>query len=154
MAHTELLAATQKLLDAIGAGNYASYSSMCAADCTSFEPETQGHLVAGAAFHKHFFDLDAATPSSSKLPTQNIMASPHVRLLGDNAAVVSYVRITQRDGQVSTAQETRVWHRAAPSAEALPNVRTSLVTDQDSTEALLASPDATLFPFAPVQHEE
>ena len=39
-----------------------------------------------------------------------------VRLLGDNAAVVSYVRITQRDGQVSTAQETRVWHRAAPSA--------------------------------------
>ena len=60
MAHKELLAATQKLLDAIGAGNYASYSSMCAADCTSFEPETQGHLVAGAAFHKHFFDLDAA----------------------------------------------------------------------------------------------
>ena len=116
MSEKELLAATQKLLDAIGAGNYASYSSMCAADCTSFEPETQGHLVAGAAFHKHFFDLDAATPSSSKLPTQNIMASPHVRLLGDNAAVVSYVRITQRDGQVSTAQETRVWHRAAPSA--------------------------------------
>ena len=111
-----VLAATNALLSAVGAGDYPKYASLSSEDITCVEPETQGHLVAGAAFHKHFFDLDAATPSSSKLPTQNIMASPHVRLLGDNAAVVSYVRITQRDGQVSTAQETRVWHRAAPSA--------------------------------------
>ena len=136
----------EKLLDAIGAGNYASYSSMCAADCTSFEPETQGHLVAGAAFHKHFFDLDAATPSSSKLPTQNIMASPHVRLLGDNAAVVSYVRITQRDGQVSTAQETRVWHRAAPSAAPLPRVRPQV--SRQAAAPMSSPPCARLRPLS------
>ena len=51
-------------------------------------------------------------------PHNVTVCSPHVRLLGPDVAVVSYVRIVQRlgdDGKPvsSRSEETRVWQRQA-----------------------------------------
>jgi hypothetical protein len=71
---------------------------------------------AGLSFHKYFFDAAHATRNDGKPPPkQNIIASPHVRLLGADAAVVSYVRVIQSGGDVATCQETRVWERGPDS---------------------------------------
>jgi calcium/calmodulin-dependent protein kinase (CaM kinase) II len=44
------------------------------------------------------------------------LASPHVRMLGESAAVVNYVRLTQSLDSAGvphthSAEETRVWHK-------------------------------------------
>ena len=44
------------------------------------------------------------------------MASPHVRLIGANVGIVSYVRLIQRIGkdgapQTKSTEETRVWEK-------------------------------------------
>ena len=64
-------------------------------------------------FHKYYFDL----PGSPQKPAKNVtMSQPHVRLLGDGAAVLSYVRLTQSldaNGcpQTTRVEETRVWQK-------------------------------------------
>lgn len=107
----ELLALNQRLLDAIADGDWATYTELCAADLTAFEPESAGHLVEGLGFHKFYFDL-----GGSSAPHHTTMVAPHVRMLGDRAAVVCYVRLVQRvDGSgnpvVARSEETRVWTR-------------------------------------------
>jgi ketosteroid isomerase-like protein len=109
----ELLQLNQRLLESIAAGDWATYESLCAPDMTCFEPETTGHLVEGMAFHKFYFDLGASTG-----PRNVTMATPHVRLLGDSAAIVAYSRLVQRldtNGApiTSRVEETRVWQRTA-----------------------------------------
>jgi Calcium/calmodulin dependent protein kinase II association domain len=123
----ELLELNQRLLESIASGNWAAYQELCHPELTCFEPEARGQLVAGMAFHKFYFDLGAAST-----PRNTTMASPHVRMLGDDAALVAYVRLVQRlgsdDKPVTVAsEETRVWqrfdgqwkhvhfHRSAPS---------------------------------------
>jgi calcium/calmodulin-dependent protein kinase (CaM kinase) II len=106
----ELLALTQRLLDAIAAGDWPTYEELCAPDLTAFEPEACGQLVEGLAFHHFYFDL--ADPSIRR---QTTMTSPRVRVMGD-VAVVTYGRVNQRAGADgvphSTAfAETRVWQR-------------------------------------------
>jgi ketosteroid isomerase-like protein len=106
----ELLALTQRLLDAIAAGDWPTYEELCAPDLTAFEPEACGQLVEGLAFHRFYFDL--ADPSIRR---QTTMTSPRVRVMGD-VAVVTYGRVNQRAGADgvphSTAfAETRVWQR-------------------------------------------
>lgn len=54
-----------------------------------------------------------AHKESAAPPSQNTIVSPHVRMLGENAAVVAYVRVTQSGEKLSTCQETRVWQRGA-----------------------------------------
>jgi calcium/calmodulin-dependent protein kinase (CaM kinase) II len=44
------------------------------------------------------------------------MASPHVRVIGENAAIVSYIRLIQRIGKdgaphTKSVEETRVWEK-------------------------------------------
>jgi calcium/calmodulin-dependent protein kinase (CaM kinase) II len=107
----EIIALNQKLLDSIVSGDWKTYESLCDASITCFEAEARGELVAGMAFHKYYFDVGG--PAAKKLVT---MASPHVRTLGSDAAVVSYVRLTQSlDGsgapQTSKFEETRVWQK-------------------------------------------
>jgi calcium/calmodulin-dependent protein kinase (CaM kinase) II len=70
--------------------------------------------VEGLDFHRYYFEL----PSGGDPPTPKTttMSSPHVRLLGDDAAVVSYVRLNQRinaagEPVVTAVEETRVWER-------------------------------------------
>ena len=78
-----------------------------------FEPEVRGQLVEGLDFHRFYFALERRTTS-----VNTTMTCPHVRMLGADAAVVSYVRLSQSladDGQPRTArfEETRVWQRQA-----------------------------------------
>jgi hypothetical protein len=110
-AETELLALNQRLLDAIAAADWKTYDELCDPTLSAFEPEARGRLVEGMAFHKFYFAL----PKPQVVP-QATMASPHVRMLGPDAAVVSYVRLVQKldaAGAPVTAvsEETRVWQR-------------------------------------------
>ncbi len=108
----ELLTLTQRLLDSIVSGDWETYRSLCDPSLSAFEPESQGHLVEGLEFHHFFFKLGPSAGSC-----QTTIVAPRVRLMGD-AAVVAYVRLTQRadsEGKVtiSQCQETRVWQRTA-----------------------------------------
>ena len=109
----EIIASTQRLLGAISTGDYATYLQLSADDCTAVEPETQGQVVKGLAFHKYFFDLAHAEPRRAERapPTQNHICGPQVRMLGPDAAVIVYVRVIQSGGKLSSAEETRVWER-------------------------------------------
>jgi ketosteroid isomerase-like protein len=113
MSHPEdeLLALSQKLLDAITAGDWKTYAGLCDPQITCFEPEAKGHLVAGLPFHKYYFDL----PGGGDSPRQSTIAAPHVRVIGDTG-IVCYVRLVQRldaagEPVTATANETRVWRR-------------------------------------------
>jgi len=107
----ELLQLSQRLLESIVSSDWETYRLLCDASLSAFEPESSGHLVEGLGFHHFYFGLGAAQG-----PVHTTMVSPHVRVMGD-AAVVSYVRLTQRcdaEGKpvVSRCEETRVWQRS------------------------------------------
>jgi len=109
----ELLDLTERLLHAIAAGDWETYQLLCDPTLTAFEPEARGHQIEGLDFHRFYFALERRGAS-----VNTTIASPRVRLLGDAAAVVSYVRLSQYvadDGQAGTArfEETRVWQRQA-----------------------------------------
>jgi Calcium/calmodulin dependent protein kinase II association domain len=109
----QLLELNQKLLMAIVGGDWKTYESLCDPSITCFEPEARGQLAVGMAFHKYYFDL----PGSPQKPVKNVtMSQPHVRLLGQEAAVLSYVRLTQSldaggAPQTGRVEETRVWQK-------------------------------------------
>ena len=110
-----LLALTRKLLESIVAGDWKTYPSLGAYDITCFEPEARGQLVEGLPFHEFYFKLGAGGSKPAVTPTITL-ASPNVRLLGEDAAVVAYMRMTQKlddAGRPITAlcEETRVWQR-------------------------------------------
>lgn len=109
----ELLDLNQQLLNAIVGGDWDTYASLCDPTISCFEPEAKGNLVEGMEFHKFYFSLGGAPPA---VPTVVTMVSPHVRLLGDEAAIVCYIRLNQRvnaagEPYVSAVEETRVWER-------------------------------------------
>jgi calcium/calmodulin-dependent protein kinase (CaM kinase) II len=106
----ELLDLTQRLLDSIANGDWATYQELCDSTLTAFEPEAPGQLVEGLAFHRFYFDLGGVLGRH-----QTTMCAPHVRVMGD-VAVVCYARLVQKlgsDGAPVTAatNETRVWQR-------------------------------------------
>jgi hypothetical protein len=109
----QLLDLNQKLLVAIVSGDWKTYETLCDPSITCFEPEARGQVVVGMTFHKYYFDL----PGSPQKPAKNVtMSQPHVRLLGDDAAVLSYVRLTQSldangSPQTGRVEETRVWQK-------------------------------------------
>jgi calcium/calmodulin-dependent protein kinase (CaM kinase) II len=107
----ELLALNQQLLVSIAEADWQTYEELCDPTLSAFEPEARGRLVEGMAFHKFYFALPKA-----KVTPQATMASPHVRMLGEDAAVVSYVRLVQKLDEAgapvtTTSEETRVWQR-------------------------------------------
>ncbi len=109
----ELLSLNGKLLCAIDAGNWDAYAALCDETISCFEPEACGQVITGMPFHKFYFDLP-----KSNAPKQSTMANPHVRMLGADAAVLSYVRVVQKldaaGAPVSVAAlETRVWQKSA-----------------------------------------
>jgi len=109
----QLLDLNQKLLVSIVGGDWKTYESLCDPSITCFEPEARGQIASGMAFHKYYFEL----PGAPQKPAKNVtMAQPHVRLLGDSGAVLSYVRLTQSldasgAPQTSRVEETRVWQK-------------------------------------------
>lgn len=117
---------------------------MCDPAVTAFEPEALGNLVEGLDFHRFYFEncelkqtscytllckktlrghltmftcpsVSAVWSKNSK-PVHTTILNPHIHLVGDEAACIAYVRVTQyidSNGTPRTAQseETRVWHR-------------------------------------------
>jgi calcium/calmodulin-dependent protein kinase (CaM kinase) II len=108
----QLLELTRQLLNAIADRDWKRYSQLCDPSMTCFEPEALGQLVEGMEFHKFYFDLHGATSKQN-----TTLTSPHVRLIGQDAAVVSYVRLIQKvdstsgDPVSASFDETRVWQR-------------------------------------------
>lgn len=107
----ELIATTQHLLDAIAAGDWKAYVELCDPSIICFEPEAGEHLVEGLEFHRYYFELPR-----DDTPVRTTISSPHVRQLGEDVAIVSYVRLIQRLDEEESPEtlafaETRVWHR-------------------------------------------
>jgi calcium/calmodulin-dependent protein kinase (CaM kinase) II len=106
----ELLQLSQRLLDCIAANDWATYEELCDPGLTAFEPEASGQRVAGLDFHRYYFDL--GSPSGA---TNTTMVDPRVQMLGDDVAVITYVRLVQRQtgtGSVTgRCEETRLWQR-------------------------------------------
>lgn len=110
-AEEELLQLSRRLLDVIASGDWDAYVALCDPSLTCFEPEARGERVTGLDFH-HFYFRERR-PSEA---AQTTLIEPEVRLLGPDAAVVTYVRLIQsRDASgvahTSRAEETRIWHR-------------------------------------------
>ena len=105
----ELLDLTQQMLDSIAAADWDTYERLCDPALSAFEPEARGHLIDGMDFHRFYFHVG---PGES--PRNTTISAPHVRLLGEQAAVISYVRLVQYvddagQPQTSRFEETRVW---------------------------------------------
>ena len=112
-ARDELLDLTKRLLDSIASGDWEAYVSLCDPALTCFEPETKGHLVEGMEFHRFYFEN-----THGKSVRAETMVEPRVDLLGEDVALVCYVRLVQKkdaDGKDVTDrfQETRVWKKKA-----------------------------------------
>lgn len=116
---------------------------MCDPAVTAFEPEALGNLVEGLDFHRFYFEncklnqtscmigwlylvhVETITGNALRLssvwsknskPVHTTILNPHIHLVGDEAACIAYIRVTQyidANGTPRTAQseETRVWHR-------------------------------------------
>ncbi len=111
----ELLELNERLLDAIADGDWDAYDELCDPTLSAFEPEACGHLVEGLEFHRFYFDLEGAVKNTAS-PHNTTMSMPHVRLLGDDVAVVSFQRLVQKFNAENAPvtvrfEETRVWQR-------------------------------------------
>lgn len=114
----EVLAVNRRLLDAIAAADWKTYKELVADDITCFEPEAKGQLVEGLPFHKFYFDLAGDRSKAAPPITTTTLASPVVKMLGNDVAVVAYVRLVQKldasgNPMVASGEETRVWVRMA-----------------------------------------
>lgn len=99
----QLMDLNKRLLDSIVVGDWQTYCELCDPTLSCFEPEANGCLVEGMDFHRFYFEM-----ARDALKTQTTLSRPHVRLLGLDTAVVSYVRLTQRldgSGKASTQSE-------------------------------------------------
>ncbi|XP_034312777.1 calcium/calmodulin-dependent protein kinase type II delta chain isoform X8 [Magallana gigas] len=109
----EIIKLTEQMIAAITSGNYEEYTKYADPALTCFEPETMGNMIVGMDFHKFYFDH---VFSKNNKPVNTSILNPLVHLLGDDAACIAYVKLTQyidRDGipQTRKAEETRVWQR-------------------------------------------
>uniref|UniRef100_A0AAR2KB17 calcium/calmodulin-dependent protein kinase n=1 Tax=Pygocentrus nattereri TaxID=42514 RepID=A0AAR2KB17_PYGNA len=109
----EIIKVTEQLIESINSGDFEAYSKICDPGLTSFEPEALGNLVEGHDFHRFYFENGL---SKGNKPVHTILLNPHVHLIGEDAACIAYIRLTQyMDGsgrpRTMQSEETRVWHR-------------------------------------------
>nr|XP_057916992.1 calcium/calmodulin-dependent protein kinase type II subunit gamma isoform X9 [Doryrhamphus excisus] len=109
----EIIKITEQLIEAINNGDFDAYTRICDPGLTSFEPEALGNLVEGMDFHKFYFDN---LLSKNNKPVHTTLLNPHVHLIGEDAACIAYIRLTQfvdvtGRPRSSQSEETRVWHR-------------------------------------------
>ncbi|KAM8729598.1 calcium/calmodulin-dependent protein kinase type II subunit gamma-like isoform 13-T13 [Acanthopagrus schlegelii] len=109
----EIIKITEQLIEAINNGDFEAYTRICDPGLTSFEPEALGNLVEGMDFHKFYFEN---LLSKNSKPVHTTLLNPHVHLIGEDAACVAYIRLTQfvdttGRPRSSQSEETRVWHR-------------------------------------------
>ncbi|XP_072281074.1 calcium/calmodulin-dependent protein kinase type II subunit gamma isoform X9 [Pyxicephalus adspersus] len=113
MRKQEIIKITEQLIEAINNGDFDAYTKICDPGLTSFEPEALGNLVEGMDFHKFYFDN---LLSKNTKPIHTTILNPHVHVIGEDAACIAYIRLTQyidAQGRPRTTQseETRVWYR-------------------------------------------
>nr|XP_020460808.1 calcium/calmodulin-dependent protein kinase type II subunit gamma isoform X13 [Monopterus albus] len=109
----EIVKITEQLIEAINNGDFDAYTRICDPGLTSFEPEALGNLVEGMDFHKFYFEN---LLSKNSKPVHTTLLNPHVHLIGEDAACIAYIRLTQFVDSTgrprsSQSEETRVWHR-------------------------------------------
>uniref|UniRef100_A0A8C9W8N4 calcium/calmodulin-dependent protein kinase n=1 Tax=Scleropages formosus TaxID=113540 RepID=A0A8C9W8N4_SCLFO len=109
----EIIKITEQLIEAVNNGDFEAYAKICDPGLTSFEPEALGNLVEGMDFHRFYFEN---LLSKNSKPIHTTILNPHVHLIGEDAACIAYIRLTQFvDNQgrprSSQSEETRVWHR-------------------------------------------
>ncbi|XP_028269310.1 calcium/calmodulin-dependent protein kinase type II subunit beta isoform X15 [Parambassis ranga] len=109
----EIIKITEQLIEAINNGDFEAYAKICDPGLTSFEPEALGNLVEGMDFHRFYFENLLAKNSK---PIHTTILNPHVHLIGEDAACIAYIRLTQfvdvqGRPRSSQSEETRVWHR-------------------------------------------
>ncbi|XP_038152596.1 calcium/calmodulin-dependent protein kinase type II subunit beta isoform X9 [Cyprinodon tularosa] len=109
----EIIKITEQLIEAVNNGDFEAYAKICDPGLTSFEPEGLGNLVEGMDFHRFYFDN---LLSKNSKPIHTTILNPHVHMIGEDAACIAYIRLTQFvDSQgrprSSQSEETRVWHR-------------------------------------------
>ncbi|XP_066519344.1 calcium/calmodulin-dependent protein kinase (CaM kinase) II gamma 1 isoform X12 [Hoplias malabaricus] len=109
----EIIKITEQLIEAVNNGDFEAYTRICDPGLTSFEPEALGNLVEGMDFHKFYFEN---LLSKNNKPVHTTILNPHVHLIGEDAACIAYIRLTQyidSQGRPRSCQseETRVWHR-------------------------------------------
>ncbi|XP_030644030.1 calcium/calmodulin-dependent protein kinase type II delta 2 chain isoform X10 [Chanos chanos] len=109
----EIIKVTELLIESINNGDFEAYTKICDPALTSFEPEALGNLVEGHDFHRFYFENAL---SKGNKPVHTILLNPHVHLIGEDAACIAYIRLTQyMDGggmpRTTQSEETRVWHR-------------------------------------------
>ncbi|XP_020567960.1 calcium/calmodulin-dependent protein kinase type II subunit gamma isoform X14 [Oryzias latipes] len=109
----EIIKITEQLIEAINNGDFEAYTRICDPGLTSFEPEALGNLVEGMDFHKFYFEN---LLSKNSKPVHTTLLNPHVHLIGEDAACIAYIRLTQFVDSMgrprsSQSEETRVWHR-------------------------------------------
>uniref|UniRef100_UPI0037E80929 calcium/calmodulin-dependent protein kinase type II subunit beta isoform X3 n=1 Tax=Semicossyphus pulcher TaxID=241346 RepID=UPI0037E80929 len=109
----EIIKITEQLIEAVNNGDFEAYAKICDPGLTSFEPEGLGNLVEGMDFHRFYFDN---LLSKNSKPIHTTILNPHVHMIGDDAACIAYIRLTQfvdEQGRPRSSQseETRVWHR-------------------------------------------
>ena len=105
----EIVDLTRDLLESIAAGDWDTYEKLCDPALSCFEPEACGHLVHGMEFHRFYFEN-----LSHRMAINTTITSPSVRFVGQDAAIICFVRLHQRmasDGTAGTRafEETRVW---------------------------------------------
>ncbi|ULT96946.1 hypothetical protein L5515_012137 [Caenorhabditis briggsae] len=106
----DIVRVTQTLLDAISCKDFDTYTRLCDTSMTCFEPEALGNLIEGIEFHRFYFD------GNRKNQVHTTMLNPNVHIIGEDAACVAYVKLTQfldRNGEAHTrqSQESRVWSK-------------------------------------------
>ncbi|XP_055743529.1 calcium/calmodulin-dependent protein kinase type II subunit beta-like isoform X1 [Salvelinus fontinalis] len=109
----DIIKITEQLIQAVNNGDFEAYAKICDPGLTSFEPEALGNLVEGMDFHRFYFEN---LLSKNSKPIHTTILNPHVHLIGEDAACIAYIRLTQFvDGlghpRSSQSEETRVWHR-------------------------------------------
>jgi calcium/calmodulin-dependent protein kinase (CaM kinase) II len=89
----------------------SSAREMVDMNVSCFENETCGQLVSGMALHQFLFD-NVKPPEK----VQNFILTPRVHMLGDQGAMIAYIRLMQyisKSGQPTSvrAEETRVYRK-------------------------------------------
>ena len=107
----EVMALNQALLTTVMEGDWEAYSAHCDPSITCFEIEARGAFAEGLPFHKFYYHTKPTTRRAAS------MASPHVRVIGKDCVILSYVRLVQIDAgpasppTTSRCEETRIWQR-------------------------------------------
>ncbi|XP_019750449.1 calcium/calmodulin-dependent protein kinase type II subunit gamma-like, partial [Hippocampus comes] len=111
--HVDAAAAAAAVLHFLDYLCVCVYRKICDPGLTSFEPEGLGNLVEGMDFHRFYFDN---LLSKNVKPIHTTILNPHVHMMGEDAACMAYIRLTQfvdASGRPRSSQseETRVWQR-------------------------------------------